>query len=851
MKYELIKPFQEKAFMALLSRVEKAKLNYSIDSQSLVIPFVAPTGAGKTVMAAALIEALYWGYGSIHEGNRNTTILWLSDSPNLNEQSMRSIETIANKLVIGQCVLLNDSFKAEQLEDGKIYFLNTQKLAKGKDLVTRKDQRSTIAWEFIQNTISEKGESFILIIDEAHRGMKNKKDQNEQMGIMQRFLRGYEYTDEQGVNVKMSSMPIIIGMSATIKRFNVLVDNCNNLMKLPAVEVTPKELRESGLIKQTIELHIPENPNFVEMSYLADAAKEWKRKCQHWEAYKEHEPDVDVKPILIVQVKNAKKHKISDTDLEECMKQIMQSTNMSFGDGEVVHAFDSDKTLELNGVTVQYKSPADIDADKRIKIVFFKDALNYGWDCPRAEAMMSFRVATDDTYIAQLLGRMVRTPLHKKIETDDTLNDVHLFLPNFNKENADAIVEKFKEDGGVASDVKVNSKETQELTAEGVLPCGIERAEILKAINDAHLLSYPIPKNGVSNYVTALFKLCFLLTRESIYDHAIKDVKAEVVERIIAYVKELKAIGKYNETINEIDNYVDNNKEAQYDVVLQGQTRTIKRVFYDLERWYDFADTLIGKCGVHNAYMLKMDEEYDDREIRCHVIAFTKDVHEMQQLGKYCESRFNGLVDDYRDDINERSESVKNEFKRILHNEVDVVPHNLQLPDTITINKPEGSTAYADHLYSNEEGLALVKLNEWETKTLDEERKDPDFVCWIRNLSKREEFLCIQYDRNGKLYPMFPDFIVIKKNGNGGYRVDILEPHRPDLDDNLYKAKGLARYAYAHQNKTQLKRCEMIRIEATASGDRFLRLNTTKTGVQKNVIDATNENTLNTLFSSQ
>lgn len=357
-------------------------------------------------------------------------------------------------------------------------------------------------------------------------------------------------------------------------------------------------------------------------------------------------------------------------------------------------------------------------------------------------------------------------------------------------------------------------------------------------------LSYPIPKNGVSNYVTALFKLCFLLTRESIYDHAIKDVKAEIADRIHVYVQELKSTGKYDDTIKEIDNYVDNNREAQYDVVLQGQPRTIKRVFYDLDRWYEFADTLIGKCGVNNTYMLMVDEEYDDREIRCQIIAFTKDIHEMQQLGKYCEHRFNNLVDDYRDKINERSENVRNEFKRILHNEVDVVPHNLQLPDVINVSKPEESTVYTDHLYCNEEGNALFKLNPWEEKTLMEERKDPNFVCWVRNLSKREEFLCIQYERNGKSLPMFPDFIVVKRNGNG-YQFDILEPHRSDLDDNLYKAKGLVRYS---QRMSKLKRCEMIRIVETAAGDRFLRLNTARMSIQNEVINATNENTLNTLF---
>jgi type III restriction enzyme len=45
--------------------------------------------------------------------------------------------------------------------------------------------------------------------------------------------------------------------------------------------------------------------------------------------------------------------------------------------------------------------------------------------------MMSFRRAEDHTYIAQLLGRMVRTPLARRIERTAELNDVHLFLPRF------------------------------------------------------------------------------------------------------------------------------------------------------------------------------------------------------------------------------------------------------------------------------------------------------------------------------------------------------------------------------------------------------------------------------------
>jgi NAD-dependent deacetylase len=63
------------------------------------------------------------------------------------------------------------------------------------------------------------------------------------------------------------------------------------------------------------------------------------------------------------------------------------------------------------------------------KVVFFKETLSTGWDCPRAETMMSFRRAVDYTYIAQLLGRMIRTPLQQRVMVDETLNEVHLYLP--------------------------------------------------------------------------------------------------------------------------------------------------------------------------------------------------------------------------------------------------------------------------------------------------------------------------------------------------------------------------------------------------------------------------------------
>jgi type III restriction enzyme len=81
-------------------------------------------------------------------------------------------------------------------------------------------------------------------------------------------------------------------------------------------------------------------------------------------------------------------------------------------------------------------------------VVFFKENLSTGWDCPRAETMMSFRHAKDATYIAQLLGRMVRTPMQMHIQVDDVLNDVHLYLPYFNEDTVKDVVEALQSSEG-------------------------------------------------------------------------------------------------------------------------------------------------------------------------------------------------------------------------------------------------------------------------------------------------------------------------------------------------------------------------------------------------------------------
>ena len=120
-----------------------------------------------------------------------------------------------------------------------------------------------------------------------------------------------------------------------------------------------------------------------------------------------------------------------------------------------MHAFGEKESIDINGLEVPYYEPSGINDNRKIRLVFFKESLSTGWDCPRAETMMSFRRAKDATYIAQLLGRMVRTPMQMRIQVDESLNDVHLFLPYFEKNTVEEIVRALQasEGGDIPTDI--------------------------------------------------------------------------------------------------------------------------------------------------------------------------------------------------------------------------------------------------------------------------------------------------------------------------------------------------------------------------------------------------------------
>lgn len=913
-------PFQKIALERLRQSTAMALGNYQSSRVPQIVSYTAPTGAGKTIIMAALIESIYYG-NEFYPDQNDAIFVWLSDSPQLNEQSRLKIETKADKC-FGRCITITDeSFDREILEDGRIYFLNTQKLSKTSNLTKRSDMRQHTIWETLANTVREKSDRLYFIIDEAHRGAQKSNELARATTIMQKFLKGSEADN-------LPPMPVVIGMTATSQRFHRLAENIQSTTHY--VNTTADEVRASGLLKDRIVITYPEKSG-NDMGVLQAAADEWQNKWNHWYQYCYEQHYGQVNPIMVIQVQNATANKISATDLDECIRIIEERTGERFREGQVVHAFgEGTPTLVIHGLNVPYVEPSRIADDKRIKIVFFKETLSTGWDCPRAETMMSFRHATDYTYIAQLLGRMVRTPMQQHINVDETLNEVHLFLPQFNERTVYDVVDSLRSSEGanIPTDIEaeeigsdgydtltirptyskparptgqtvtanpdqvtiadlpidnggdlnlptitgsstppttvtpttpdvtpVNAQQTatqpivesQPVAETPVLP-QIDRSEVVKAINEAGLLTYNVRRVRINDPLKSMFALVRFLYMSRI-DMDIRDeVILDIVTMIHDHIQVLKKNGFYDSLAKQVlefklstqifdvfgktvDNY------AVHDVVSMSDT--------DIDRQFRLAEARLGNEGIAQKYLLHYFEENDPISNQIDVIIFAADADCMNELHRYAKDKFHSINDENRRKTAKISDKFKKKYDDIVSDGDVVSKHSFRLPETIRVPHESEGIVYNNHLFVDDSGSAVINLNGWEQKVIEEEQEQEDFVCWLRNPSRGSWALCIPYEINGEKRPTYPDFLVVRRDGSE-YIVDVLEPHDPSRIDNLGKAKGFAEYA---RQNPGVGRIQLIKMKKDSVGkERPFRLDMSKSAVRDRIISCVSIEELNHIF---
>ncbi len=825
-------PFQEQALADLHSTVDAAHMLLS-SRKTQIISFSAPTGAGKTIMMTQLFEELLFGDAD-HIGDPDSIFIWISDSPELNEQTRMKIETKSDRIPARNLITLDANFTADILECGHIYFLNTQKLGSDKLLVSTSDKRQTSIWTVIENTATQYPSKLYCIIDEAHRGTAaSEKEASKAQSIMQKFIKG---SPDDG----LSPLPLTIGMTATPQKFNALVSGITS-STMHQVVVPPEDVRSSGLLKDRIILRYPTLGFDADMSLFKASVEDWKKKCALWQAYYDQNKDGDhhdlVKPILVVQVTDGSGKEATGTDLTQCLDIWEEVTGSRLLENEVVHTFNDYGTLSIAGTEIHKVEPSRIQEREDIKLVFFKMNLSTGWDCPRAETMMSYRSAHEYTFIAQLLGRMVRTPLAHRIKSIPELNDVSLFLPFFDSETVKQVVKALEESDNVSFAETGSEKELVTYERENAY------ADVFDSMGN--LITYSIDSSRKQSPLKSYMLLAHAISSDGIDVSSFGAAKNGMLDEMDKEIADIKSSPDYDSRVEavtglKVDSLIFDYGDSTMSVDTDNNTTEVSE--YDIARHFEQAGKRLGE-GMHREYWKRhADDDYIDVQIE--VIMLADNTSAMERLEKYAELCFLSLYDNNRRSIGKLSEEKQTRYDRLVHSSVQPVPLEWKLPKTIDFTISETAQAYQKHLFCEAGGSAHIALNTWESGVLKEEIDDA--VCWLRNLDRKTWSLEIPYEVKGVWTPMYPDLVIVRADASG-YIFDILEPHDPSRKDNCPKAIGLAKFAEKHG--ASFGRIELIREQSGVDGKKhFYRLDMGKIQIRNKVRAIKSNDELDAIF---
>ena len=810
MRYTL-KDYQNDAVADVLAHLKRARDDWHRWNSPVAFSLTATTGAGKTVMAAAVIEALFDGNPDYDfDSDSGAVVLWFTDDPSLNEQTRFRLLDAADRIAHSRLVVIESTFNQEKLEPRKVYFLNAQKLGR-KSLLVRgapensqekaqhdlpmPDARAFTMWDTLANTIADEHLTLYLILDEAHRGMKqpSRGDRAEKATIVQRLVNG-----AHGV----PSVPIVWGISATVERFNDAMAKAQNRTSYPPVVVDPARVQESGLLKDDIRLDFPVETGRFDTVLLARATRRAKRATELWRAYAQREGSAaeEVLPLMVVQVPNRPSCQLL---LSACTT--IRETWPELGPDAIAHVFGDHATIKLGGFTVPHVGPETVQDRTHIRVLFAKDAISTGWDCPRAEVLVSFRPARDDTHITQLLGRMVRTPLARRVPGNDLLNSVECVLPHFDRSTATGVAKSMLGDREQDDDGTGGGAGRRVLLAPVDMDVNQAIPEAVWEAFDA-LPSQTLPRKA-TRPVRRLPALAQALSRDGLRTDARKDafqklfakldgLLAQHKQKVAAASKGILQVegetlvariigGEVHERETFVEAADEQSVEADFKAACRVLTKDLARKYADHLAKRDEDDDGLFDAHVKVAALAQVDVVSDELD------------READELGKKWFGKYRVAIKGLTDE------------RRAVYDEIKGMSPE---PQVIEIKRPRVRTEETEnadgnkletrtgHLMTDGDGnFPFRSDSQWEIEVLDKEMGRSGFQAWYRNPSRPSgDALAIAYQNaQGHWCRMCPDFLFFHGDSEN-MKVSIVDPHSHHLADALPKLRGLAEFAATH-----------------------------------------------------
>ena len=349
------------------------------------VVFEAPTGSGKTFMAASLFEELAEENPSV-----NFCILWACPGKGeLHKQSFDAVKTYLGGNPV--CSLLEDNFfgSRKYIKDKEIVFINWEKLIQ-KDKETgkwannlMKDQEGMNFIDVIEKT-KQNGTRVILVIDESHIGASQK-------ARIQEFINTIIIPN------------IVLEMSAT--PLNNHID----------VEIEAQKVVDEGMIKEDVIVNQginKEDKTLAEQdSELLVLQKGYDKRQEIVEEY--NKLNIAVNPLVLIQIPN-----VDEGEAKKLViKDFLREKGITEDNGKLKFWCDDKGNFDKKAI----KKNNDIT-----EYLVFKTAVATGWDCPRAHILIKFRDGKSETFETQTIGRILRTAEAKSYD-NYLLDNAYIF----------------------------------------------------------------------------------------------------------------------------------------------------------------------------------------------------------------------------------------------------------------------------------------------------------------------------------------------------------------------------------------------------------------------------------------
>ncbi|MEX1093417.1 MAG: DEAD/DEAH box helicase family protein [Acidimicrobiia bacterium] len=808
MRYDLF-DYQREAAVGCVKNLVRGGRDWE-DGHRSSFALSAITGAGKTVIATAVIEAVVHGSADLGvDPDPRATFLWVTDDPALNRQTRNKMIAGSDVLQPARLVILDDGFLNDDLSPGSVYFLNIQKLSKTAGLSKGGNNlRQHSFWDILANTIKGETTDLYVVLDEAHRGMKATQGRKT---IVQRIIGG-----KAGSN---PPAPVVWGISATIERFRAAMVGATDRTDYPPVQVDIDKVRASGLVKDEIGLDEPDEKGSFGSTLLREAVQATLDYDRRWSTYAEATGEPAVLPVLVLQVPDkASKGKLGE------LVEVIESEWAGLGPHAIAHVFGEREPIELDSRTLRWVHPESIQDDTDVRVVMAKTAISTGWDCPRAEVLYSERPASDATHIAQVVGRMVRQPLAHRIATDDALNSVACFLPQFDRSKLGTIkaeLEGAGRDNGEGALGATVMRDPKVFERNSALDSSVfALIEALKGIPAPDILASPLRRARV---------LAQLLTDDKRGSALMPDAGQQLTKALNKRLDGLAA--EYDDRVeaNVVDiktGQIHRSRLSAIGEELESTTREIKTHAADIDRDTRKIIRRVKEGAGQDYYAFCVSEEGEssDRfEIRVRVAALLMIEEVVDAIEDAATRWVQDRLEQFAVEIKNTTGATRNDFLRVQEQTTRPEPVDLILRDNLktATRDTKGSSlpTFDGHLYADDAGAIPVTLNKWERTVVETEIARPSFVAWYRNPSRATAAaLRIAYEKDaGDWTSLQPDFLIVSRRDGGSLGVSIVDPHGDHLADAKNKLRALAQYAERFGD-------QFVRIESiTETSDKTLR----------------------------